>query len=98
MAVNVRALQERQPESEFLRRYEEVSRILTGNPNAKPEDGVAWVEELCSALQIPPLSAYDVTPAHFPILIERSAAASSMQGNPIKLTPDELQEILLRAT
>ncbi len=98
MVVNVRALKQRQPASDALRRYDEIAQILTGSPTAKADDGVAWVQELGEALQIPPLSAYGVTPADFPILIEKSANASSMQGNPIKLTPDELQEILTRAT
>jgi len=97
MTVNVRALRQRQPDSDALHRYDEMARILTGNSNAKSDDGVTWVEELGSALQIPPLSAYGITPVDFPVLIEKSASASSMQGNPIKLTPDELEEVLTRA-
>jgi alcohol dehydrogenase class IV len=97
MAVNVRALQERLPESQALRRYDEVAQILTGNPNATADDGVAWVQKLCDALQVPALASYDVTPAHFPVLIEKAFVSSSMQGNPIKLTSDEMQEILTRA-
>jgi alcohol dehydrogenase class IV len=97
MAINIRVLRERAPESEALRRYDEVAHILTGNPGATAGDGIAWVEELCAALQVPSLAAYRVTPADFPTLVERAAAASSMQGNPIKLTPNELHEILTRA-
>lgn len=97
MEINVRALWERAPESEALQRYDEVARILTGDPVAKAGDGVAWVQELCETLQVPPLSSYGITPADFPLLIEKASVASSMQGNPIKLTPDEMQEILNRA-
>jgi alcohol dehydrogenase class IV len=97
MAVNVQTLKQRQPDSDALRRYDEIARILTGNANAKADDGVTWVAELGSMLQIPPLSTYGITPADFPVLIEKSASASSMQGNPLKLTPDELKEILTRA-
>ena len=97
MAINIRALRERAPESESLRRYDEVARMLTGSPAATASDGIAWVEELCAALHVPSLAAYGVTPADFPTLVEKAAAASSMQGNPIKLTPDELHEILRRA-
>jgi alcohol dehydrogenase class IV len=39
-----------------------------------------------------------VTPADFPLLAERAAAASSTRGNPIALTSDELREILERET
>jgi len=97
MAVNVRALHERQPESEALHRYDEVAQILTGNDDATAADGVAWMQELCDALHIPALSSYGVAPADFPLLIEKGSAASSMQGNPIQLTPDEMREILTRA-
>ena len=97
MAVNVRALQERLPGSEALHRYDEIARILTGNAGAIADDGVVWVQELCRALQIPPLASYGVTPEDLPALIEKASVASSMQGNPIRLTPDEMWEILTRA-
>ncbi len=85
------------PDSEALRRYDEVARILTGSRGATADDGVAWVQELCDALQVPSLISYDVTPRHFPLLIEKASVSSSMQSNPIKLTPDEMHEILTRA-
>lgn len=97
MAVNVQALQERQPDSEFLWRYEEVAQILTGRPQATANDGVAWVEELSQVLRVPSLGTYGLTTEDFPDVIEKTAVASSTQGNPIKLTPAELQEILNRA-
>jgi alcohol dehydrogenase class IV len=97
VAINVRALQERDPESKALRRYDQVAQILTGRLDATADDGVAWVQELGHALQVPPLSSLGVTEGDFPALIEKASRASSMKGNPIMLTPDELQEILVRA-
>jgi alcohol dehydrogenase class IV len=97
MAVNVRALQKRRPGSKALHRYDKVAQILTGDPSATADDGVAWVQELCDVLQVPSLASYDVTPTHFPVLIEKASISSSMRGNPIKLTPDEMREILARA-
>jgi alcohol dehydrogenase class IV len=97
MAVNVRALRRRAPEGEALCRYGEMARILTGHPGATAEDGITWVKELCSALSVPSLSTFGVTEADFPALIEKGAVASSMQANPIKLTMDELREILALA-
>lgn len=97
MAVNVRALQERSPGSEALRRYNEIARILTRSDQATADDGVAWVQELCQALQVASLAAYGMTPADLTVVIEKASAASSMQGNPIKLAPDEMREILTRA-
>jgi alcohol dehydrogenase class IV len=94
MTINVRALRQRQPDSPILRRYEEVARIVTGNPQASIDDGIMWVRNLSAALHIPPLSAYGVQPADFPTLVEKSAVSSSMKGNPIALTTDEMTEIL----
>ncbi|HLK57049.1 MAG TPA: iron-containing alcohol dehydrogenase [Chthonomonadaceae bacterium] len=97
MAANVRALRERAPDSEALTRYVEVARLLTGDPDATIEDGLAWITALCANLDIPPLSAHGLTPAEFPLLIRNAAKASSMQGNPIRLTETEMEEILQSA-
>ncbi len=97
LAVNVRALGERQPQSEFLQRYDKIAQLLTGHPNATAQDGVAWVQALCQDLQVPPLSTYGLTKADFPDLIAKAGRASSMGGNPIVLTPEELAEILDQA-
>lgn len=97
MAINVRALSQRMPDSQALRRYDEIARLLTGDARATANDGIRWVEELCRALRVPPLSAYGMTPADVPDVVERAAAASSMKGNPIPLTREELTEILSAA-
>lgn len=96
-AVNLETLTERQPESESRRRYDEVARLLTGSPTARAADGVAWLERLCTQLEIPPLGSYGLTESDFPDLIEKAARASSMKGNPITLRDDELREVLRRA-
>jgi alcohol dehydrogenase class IV len=97
MAVNLKALQARQPESEAVMRYNEVGRLLTGDPAAAALDGVAWLHDLCATLHVKPLAAYGLTAADFSTLVTQAAAANSMRGNPIKLTPDEMLEILERA-
>jgi alcohol dehydrogenase class IV len=94
MAANVRALRERDPDGAALLRYAEVARLLTGDPTATVDDGVTWIETLCAALPIPTLSAYGLTIADLPLLIQNAAKASSMQGNPIRLTASEMEEIL----
>ena len=97
MAVNIKALKVRQPGSEALNRYDEIAQIVTGSPDAVVDDGVVWVQKLCRDLQIPSLGAYGLTEDDVPALIEKAGRASSMQGNPIKLTNEELAEILGRA-
>ncbi|WP_243546636.1 iron-containing alcohol dehydrogenase [Pseudodesulfovibrio tunisiensis] len=94
MAVNIRALRERMPNSPALARYAEVARILTNTADATPEDGIARIKQLCLHMNIPGLSAMGVTEKDFPNLAEKAGNASSMKGNPIELTRDELLEIL----
>jgi alcohol dehydrogenase class IV len=95
--VNVRALSERDPAGAALSRYDEVGRLLTGRPSARAADAVAWVRDLCAALEVPPLGAYGLGPADVPDQVEHAAASSSMKGNPIALTREELTEILERS-
>jgi len=97
MDVNLRALRERAPGSDALQRFEEIARILTGRAAATAEEGVQWVRGLCAALQIPPLRTYQIAQSDLPTLCDKAAAASSMKGNPIKLTGEEMREILERA-
>ena len=97
MSVNLRALRSRAPDSDTLRRYDEVARLVTGDASAKADDGVRWVDELVRELQIPRLSAYGVSEQHVGELAEKAAKASSMKANPIVLTKEELAEILRAA-
>jgi len=97
MDVNVRALQARAPGSEALGRYDEVARLLTGRADATAPDGVAWVADLCRALDVPSLRTYGLTTDDLPVQADRAAESSSMKGNPIALTREEMLEILERS-
>ncbi len=97
MEVNLRALRKRDRNSPALERYTEVTALLTGNALARVEDGVRWVQVLTRTLNIPPLAVYGVTKADFPAIVEQAEKSSSMKGNPIALTEEELTEILEKA-
>src|SRR5207249_2480244 len=97
MDANVRALCSRAPGSATLRRYDEIARLLTGRAQADAADGITWVRELCRDLAIRPMRDYGVTRDEISALVEKAAKASSMKGNPILLTPDELTGILAAA-
>jgi alcohol dehydrogenase class IV len=97
METNIRALREREPESQSLPRYQEVAHLLTGMPDAKEEDGIAWVRNTVTELHIPALSTYGINRKHTATLVEKSTHASSMKANAITLTANELSEILERA-
>lgn len=97
MAANLAAARSRQPSGHTVRRYDEVARLLTGRPHATADDGVAWVRDLVTALAIPRLATYGVSPAAIPLVVEKAAAASSTKGNPLPLTPTELTALLSAA-
>jgi len=97
MAQNISALRQRAPGGEALWRYDEVARLLTGNTDAAADDGVNWVRELVSDLQIKPLGSFGVREEHVADLVVKAASASSMKANPITLTPEELADILRHA-
>jgi alcohol dehydrogenase class IV len=97
MRANVEALRERDPQGSGLERYAEVARILTGRPAASLHDGIAWVADLCAALETPGLARYGVTAADVPVLVAKARSASSMRGNPISLDEPELAQVLLSA-
>jgi alcohol dehydrogenase class IV len=95
--VNLKALQSRAPESSAIRRYDEVARIITGNAAARAQEGIDWIQELCSQLQVPRLAEYGITEKDFQAIVAKSKDASSMKGNPVLLTEAELLEVLSRA-
>jgi alcohol dehydrogenase class IV len=95
--TNTRALQRRAPDSPALERYAELARLLTGRENASLEDGPTWLDELCQAFSVPGLASYGLSQADFREAIPKARAASSMRGNPIELTDEELERILDQA-
>jgi alcohol dehydrogenase class IV len=97
MEINVRALRARMPAGDTLARFDTVARIVTGDARAASEDAVRWVAALCRRLDIPPLRTYGISTGDISGIAEKAARASSMKGNPVTLTNDELAEIVARA-
>ncbi len=97
MSANVRALRHRAPASPALERYDEVARLLSGNASAWAEDGAEWIRSLCADLHIRPLKDFGLREPEIPSVVVQGQKASSMKGNPIPLTEDELTAVLLEA-
>jgi alcohol dehydrogenase class IV len=93
MRVNARALASRAPDGPALARLREVAALVTSRSDATIEDGLAWIADLCRALEIPGLARYGLTPTHVPELVAKARLANSMKGNPIALTDEELTDI-----
>ena len=92
--ANVRALRERDPGSPALDRYAAAARLLIGRDAATVEDAVAWLRETVEALHVPPLGEVGLAPAQHAEVAEKAARSSSMQGNPVALSGDELVAVL----
>jgi alcohol dehydrogenase class IV len=93
--VNLRALRARAPDSHVLARMSDIAFWLCGRE--EPEAAVEWLSGLCVDLGIPGLAAWGLRHGHLPDLVAGAKAASSMRGNPIALTDEELFEIAERS-
>jgi alcohol dehydrogenase class IV len=93
MEINIRVLKE-QKQINSIAKYLEVAQILTGNPDAKIEDGIKWAEKMVKALKIPSLSVFGLSTFDFPVLVEKAKKASSMKGNPVLLNNEQLTKVL----
>ena len=78
-------------------RFAQVSLWLTQRSDAAPEDAEIWLSDLVKKLRIPLLSTYGITAEAVPEIVARAQNASSMKANPIPLSQDALEGILLRA-
>jgi alcohol dehydrogenase class IV len=94
MLVNVETLSNRGNDFEKLSRFQDIARWVTGVENATIEEGVEWIASLCENMEIPRLSELGIKRAHFPAIIEKSKNSSSMRGNPIQLTEQEMAKVL----
>jgi alcohol dehydrogenase class IV len=75
-------------------RCRRIAAILTGRDVAGGEDGGRWLHALVGDLATPRLSAYGMTAADIPAVVERAQRANSTKGNPVALTDRTLSGIL----
>ena len=70
------------PDLPVLSRFTEVSRLLTGDPDALAEDGIRWLKKLCEDLQHRAPGCYGVTRADFPAIIAQSGEVQQHERQP----------------
>ena len=97
MEANVAALRAGPPGHPALARYTEAAALLTGDPGAAVEDGIAWVRQTLALLAIPGLGAFGLVPEQAGDVAAQALRSSSMRGNPVALTEADLCAILARA-
>jgi alcohol dehydrogenase class IV len=95
--VNIVALKARLPDSPALPKYAEIGRRFAMQKGLNGDDARAFLIDTLrrweTALALPRLSAYRVTSADFPRIVNDSRG-SSMKTNPIVLTDEEITRIL----
>ena len=95
--INIKAMQEREPDNKALAKYAQAGRLLSGE-NALNDDNarlalIALLADWSEHLYLPRLNKYGIATDDFPLIVANSRG-SSMQTNPIVLTDIEIQTIL----
>jgi alcohol dehydrogenase class IV len=93
-SVNAKLLTKRGSNSQFLSRFSDIAKWVTGNEEAKIMDGIDALRNIATSMNIPKLSEFGIKKSDFPAIIEKSKKSSSMKGNPIKLSDIEMENIL----
>lgn len=94
VTVNIEAIRRREPAHPALKRFQEAARILTGDASAAAEEVATFTDRLRREMGIPRLRDLGVQSGEFGVVCEAAAKASSMKGNPVELTTEELKRIL----
>jgi alcohol dehydrogenase class IV len=95
--ANVRAARSSPSGAEVLERYAEAARLLTGQPAASLQDGLTWIRETLTVLNVPGLAACGLRPQDTDDIAAKALVSSSMKGNPVPLSHADLKAILLQA-
>ena len=77
--------------------FAEAARLLTGQPTASIQDGLAWIRQTLTLLAVPGLATFGIRPQHADEIAAKALTSSSMQGNPVALSHGDLKAILERA-
>ncbi len=93
LKANLKAVRSRGTQ-EQLDKYKKLATILTNRENSVPEDGITVIEDLVKKLSIPGLGKFGVTDKEIKVIVDMSKNSSSMKGNTLHLTEDELTQIL----
>ncbi len=92
--ANLEIVSRRESTNDSVDKFDEIARLVTGNPSAKSNYALAWLEGLIDELPLKPLAELGFIEAHISEASEKAARSSSIQGNPIDLAPADLREIL----
>lgn len=96
-AINIRALQQRLPDSPALGKYAQIGELLCQSAFSSREEAcaglVALLRDWTETLDLKRLGAYGVEPAHVDRIVANSRG-NSMLTNPVLLTDGEIAELV----
>lgn len=92
--ANVNALLARDKDNPVIDRFIEIGKLVCGHRSRLAEDAATCIEKFVEDLNIPGLANFGINQEYFPEIIQKTQLSSSMKGNPIKLTDEELAGIL----
>jgi alcohol dehydrogenase class IV len=92
--LNIGRLDNLDPGHPSLAKYRETAQILTKDSLAEPEDGAEWIESLVRLMEIPLLKGFGLNSIVCQTLGDKALCASSMKGNPVQLTREEIVLVL----
>ena len=78
-----------------MRRYKDVANACLGKDDATVAELVEWIEDLVAFCGVPKLSMFGMKDEDVADSVVKSMQSSSMKGNPVALTAEEL-ELMLR--
>ncbi|MDN3613018.1 iron-containing alcohol dehydrogenase [Vibrio gallaecicus] len=80
--------------TDILARYEKIAQIVTGNMDAKHEDGVVWLLQVLDNLSIPSLCAFKFNEVNQQEVVSDALKSVAIKGNPLPLNEERLFHIL----
>jgi alcohol dehydrogenase class IV len=94
LSVNLEHLRQRDRTSPTLVKLDEVGQLLTGKPGAGITEGLAWIWSLGVQLNLPTLEESGLKETDFKTIAAMAKQSSSMRGNPVELSEEDLVRIL----
>ena len=93
-SVNIDALMRTNSHHPALQIYDECIQLIISKKKTNRLDLIEWLRELHGSIGIRSLSRLGVTSSSFPEIITRTKLSSSIKGNPIVLSDEDLLKIL----
>jgi alcohol dehydrogenase class IV len=94
---NLEAMKEREPGNPAIEKYRVLSQLFSDNRDTSETGCIKWAEDTCLRIGIKNLSDLGIQRSEFPNIMVKAARSSSMKGNPIQLSENELYSILENA-